>query len=88
MLSLHKETLSSVSCGFLISLNCSDHFHVDPAFVPLSATGYQLVTLCRSVCVEERAQILDPLMRIKYFITFFIALVAFLSSLYFSCLKN
>ena len=43
-------------------LNCLDHFAVDPAITPVRATGRQLVTLCRSVCAEERAQILDPLM--------------------------
>ena len=46
-------------------LNCLDHFAVDPAITPLRAAGHQLMTLCRSVCVEERAQILDPLMGIK-----------------------
>ena len=55
-------------------LNCLDHFSVDPAITPVRANGHQLVTLCRSVCVEERAQILDPLMGSKYltmcFITF------------------
>ena len=44
------------------SLNCLDHFAVDPAITPVRATGHQLVTLCRSVCAEEGAQILDPLM--------------------------
>ena len=43
-------------------LNCLDHFVVDPAITPVNVTGHQLVTLCRSVCAEERAQILDPLM--------------------------
>ena len=50
-----------VPFGFLISLNCLDHFPVDPAIAPISATGHQLVTLCRSFCAEERSQILDPL---------------------------
>ena len=27
---------------------------------PINATGHQLVSLCRSVCAEERAQILQP----------------------------
>ena len=48
-------------------LNCLDHFVVDPAITPVNATGHQLVTLCRSVCAEERAQILDPLMGSKCF---------------------
>ena len=58
------------TCGCLwvpYSLNCSDHFSVDPAITPVRATSHQLVTLCRSVCAEERAQILDPLMGSKYF---------------------
>ena len=38
-----------------------DHFSADPAITPISATGHKLVSLCRSVCVEERAQILDPI---------------------------
>ena len=46
-------------------LNCLDHFAVDPAITPVRATGHQLVTLCRSVCAEERSQILDPLMGSK-----------------------
>ena len=47
-------------------LTCLDHFAVDPAITPVRATGHQLVTLCRSVCAEERAQILDPLMGSTY----------------------
>ena len=43
-------------------MNCLDLFAVDPAITPVRATGHQLVTLCRSVCAEGRAQILDPLM--------------------------
>ena len=53
-------------------LNCLDHFAVDPAITPVRATGHQLVTLCRSVCAEERAQILDPLMGSKCFTMCFI----------------
>ena len=48
-------------------LNCLDHFAVDPAITPVRATGHQLVTLCRSVCAEDRAQILIPLMGSKSF---------------------
>ena len=48
-------------------------FSVDPAITPVRATGHQLVTLCRSVCAEERAQILDPMMASKYFTMCFIA---------------
>ena len=72
-----------VPCGFLISLNCLDHFPVDPAVAQINATGHQLVTLCRSICAEERAQILDPLMGSKCLTTYFMAFVVFLFSLCF-----
>ena len=42
-----------------------DHFSNDPVATPIHATGHQLVTLCRSVCAEERAQILEPIMSSK-----------------------
>ena len=42
-----------------------DHFNNDPVATPIHATGHQLVTLCRSVCAEERAQILEPIMSSK-----------------------
>ena len=38
-----------------------DHFSADPAIKPINATGHQLISLCRSVCAETRAQILDPM---------------------------
>ena len=38
-----------------------DHFSADPAITPINATGHQLVSLCRSDCAEEWAQILDPI---------------------------
>ena len=74
--------LGFVPCGFLFSLNCLDHFPVDPAIAPINATGHQLVTMCRSICAEERAQILDPLMGSKCLTTYFMAFVVFLFSLY------
>ena len=43
-----------------------DHFINDPVATPIHATGHQLVTLCRSVCAEERAQILEPIMSSKW----------------------
>ena len=43
-----------------------DRFNDDPVATPIHATGHQLVTLCRSVCAEERAQILEPIMSSKY----------------------
>ena len=42
-----------------------DHFDNDPVTTPIHATGHWLVTLCRSVCAEERAQILEPIMSSK-----------------------
>ena len=72
-----------VPCRFLILLNSLDQFPVDPAIAPVNATGHQMVMLCRSICVEERAQILDPLMGSKYLTTYFIVSIVFLSSLHF-----
>ena len=37
------------------------NFSADPAFTPINATGHQLVSLCRFVCAEERAKILDSI---------------------------
>ena len=88
MMSSNEDTSSMVAWGFLISLNCFDHFPVDPAKVPVKALGHQLVTVCRSICAEERAQILDPVMGSKCFTTYFIAFVALLSPLCFSYLQN
>ena len=42
-----------------------DHFNNDLVETPLHATGHQLVTLCRSLCAEERAQTLEPIMSRK-----------------------
>ena len=43
--------------------NCVvDQFVADPAATVIHATGHQLVSLCRSVCEEEKAQWLPPLM--------------------------
>ena len=47
--------------GSSIPLFCFDHFSADAAFTPIHATCHQLVSLCRSVCVEEGAQIFDPI---------------------------
>ena len=82
MMNSNEETLGLVPCGFLISMNCLDHFPVDPAIAPVRATGHQLVTLCRSVCAEERVQILDPLTESKHLTTYFIPFVTSLYSLY------
>ena len=47
--------------GSSIPLFCFvlDHFSDDPAITAINATGHQLVSLCRSICAEERAQFLD-----------------------------
>ena len=60
-------------------MSCLDHFPVDPAIGAVRATGHQLVTLCRFICAEERAQILEPLTGSKYFTTYFITFVALFS---------
>ena len=57
-----EEFHSGIPRWFLISFAfVLDHFSADPAIAPINATGHQLVSLCRSVCAEERAQILDPI---------------------------
>ena len=82
MLNSIEDTLCLVPFGFLVSLNCLDHFPVDPAISPVRATGQHLVTLCRSICAGARAQFLDLLMGSKYFTTYFITFLAFFFSLY------
>ena len=41
----------------------SDNFFDDRAIKPINATGHHLFTLCRSISAEERAQILDPIVK-------------------------
>ena len=84
MMNSNEDTLGLVPCGFLIPLNCSDNFLVDPAIAPVRDTGHQLVTLRCSIFAEERAQILDTLKVSKFYNTYFIPFVSFVSSLYFS----
>ena len=55
-----EEFRSGVPRPFLIFVVFLDHFSADPANTPINATGHQLVSLCRFVCAEEPAQILDP----------------------------
>ena len=52
-------------CSSFLVVVVSDHFSNDPAVTPIKATGYQLVTLCRSICAEEGAQVLEPLLGSK-----------------------
>ena len=47
---------------FTIFLGFTDQLGTDPAATVIRATGHQLVSLCRSVCEEEKAQLLSPLM--------------------------
>ena len=44
-----------------------DQFATDAAATVIRATGHQMVSLCRSVCEEEKAQLLSPLMNTLYF---------------------
>ena len=57
-----EEFHSGVPRWFLISIVfILDHSSADPAITPINVTGHQLVSLCRSVCAEERAQFLEPI---------------------------
>ena len=48
----------------LLPLLCLiDQFVTDPADTVTSASGHQMVFLCPSVCEEEKAQLLSPLMK-------------------------
>ena len=38
-----------------------DQFVTHPAATVVGATGHQMVSLCRSVCEEDKAQMLSPL---------------------------
>ena len=49
---------------FVVSV--PDQFAADLAITPINATGHQLVTYCRCICAEERAQILDLIVTIEY----------------------
>ena len=47
---------------FTIFVSFADQFVTDPAATVIRATGHQIVSLCRSVCQEEKAQLPSPLM--------------------------
>ena len=47
---------------FLPHFCLSDQFVTHPAATVIRTTGHQMVSLCRSVCGEEKAQLLSPLM--------------------------
>ena len=44
-----------------------DQFMTDPTATVIRATGHHKVSLCRSVCEEEKAQLLSPVMNSYYF---------------------
>ena len=60
------EEFTSIVPGWLqvftIFIWFADQFGTDPAATVIRATGHQLVSLCRSVCAEEKTQLLCPLM--------------------------
>ena len=59
--------LCSVPWLFLISwVVVSDQFSTKSAVTPTNRARHQLVTLCRSICAEEGAQILEPFMSSKF----------------------
>ena len=39
-----------------------DQFVTNPAATVTRTTGHQMVSLCRSICEEEKAQLMSPLM--------------------------
>ena len=53
--------LFHVASKFLPHLCLLDQFVSDPAATVIRATGHQVVSECRSVCEEEKAQLLSPL---------------------------
>ena len=59
-----------------------DHFTLDPAITPISATRHQLVTLQQSIYLEERAQTLESLMGSKDFLRSLHLFTSFPFSLY------
>ena len=54
-------------CSSFLVLAVSEHFSNDPDVTSNDATGHQLITLCRPICAEVRAQIMEPLMSSKNF---------------------
>ena len=54
--------LFHVGSKFLPHFCLLDQFVTDLAATVIRATGHQMVSLCRSVCEEEKAQLLSPLM--------------------------
>ena len=62
-INLNEDIPSGVPRRFLNSvIFVLDHFTADPAFTPINVIGHRLVSLCHSVCAEDWAQILDPIL--------------------------
>ena len=61
--------LFHVDSKFLPNFCPSNQFVTDPAATVIRATGHQMLSLCRSVCEEEKAQLLSPLIDSQYFPT-------------------
>ena len=68
----NEDSLSLLPLGLFIPMKfVLDHFLIDPAMAPNNAIEQQLVTLFRLISSKERAQILDPLMRSKFYCDMF-----------------
>ena len=52
---------------FTMFLSFADQFVTDPAATLIRPTGHQMVSLCRSVCEEQKAQLSNPLINSWYF---------------------
>ena len=55
--------ISSMVTHLILIAPCflvTDQFTADAASTTMKATGQKLVSLCRSVCVEQESQLLDP----------------------------
>ena len=72
--------LFHVDSKFLPQFCPLDHIVNDPAATVIRASGHQMFSFCRSVCREEKAQLLSPLTNSYYF-------APRLGSIY-SCLVN
>ena len=57
-----------VDSKFLPRLCFFDQFVTDHAAIVIRGTFHQMVSLCHSVCDEEKAQLLSPLMNSWYFL--------------------
>ena len=58
--------VSFLDCSSFLVVDVSDLSSNDPAVTPINATRHQLVTLCRSICAEKRAENLESSMSSKF----------------------